>query len=1146
MNDRILVSLLNCSTKPILMVNVYGPNSDKDKCIFLNDLNNWIETAIDKSRCNNLLVLGDCNIVLDNKYDIISGLPHAKSVVSNFNSFVNSIDLIDFWRLKNPKVRSFTWSSATPTFTARRLDYILVSSHLISYCKDINIKTIGYSDHKGVHIQMNFNNFKRGPSTFKFNTQILKDLDFINEIKAEIRYIETLDLNPHLKWEYVKIQIKTLGMIYGRKKTNDKKLKKQQLIEYIEKLEERLTSDPQSTYLQNIYLKAKQELEIFLLAEAEGARIRSGIKWAEEGEKGTNFFLNLEKNRSDNNTITQILDESKNVYHTELARILEYLKTHFSSIYNPAKNKFDDTESKSQFTKRTKDSYLNEEDINFLDSEISEEEILSALKTSNNKSAPGLDGLPCEVYKVLWIDIKKLLLASYKYSYTTSNLCDSQKCGMLCLIHKGTGLDTTNISNWRPLTLTNFDYKLLAKTLALRLNSCINKCVHSDQHAFIKGRKISQMIRNIDDVTEWGKTIESDYIILSIDYAKAFDTISKSAILDALKFYGMGDSFIHWIEILLDNRKSCIRNGGFISEYFDMGRGVRQGCPISPLLFILTVELLAINIRSDENIKGIQIHGSQRVIKIQQYADDTTLFLKDLIDFREILSKIKAFGVYTGLDLNKNKSKAMFISNTKKQNTLKYGIKFINKLKILGIYFSNQNSPQDIDENFDERINKLERICALWSKRKLSIIGKITILKSFGISLFIYIMQSIGIAHKHREKINKIFFRFLWKGKYTNTKTTEKVKRITVCSEKKHGGLDMLDIHSIQYSCWLDWAEKYIIGDQHIWKYLADIFYSNIGGRFAFKSNVKSKEFKGLDKIKSDFWKNVLGIWLDCNRYENADEEPINNFSPIFNNSDIKYRNETLFIPQCFQCNMHLIGDIMNRGNFMTLEEFQIRYGNKPDSQLVYNILFNAINRQKNNIVSVQKEVTCFRDVEVGLIGRKGFFNILRNRKLPLANGYLSKKYDFDMSEEHWLIPFKCNSETKLQALQWKILHGIYPTGTLLKKMKFRTNDLCLFCNSLDTMEHFFYDCPLSRVVWNEVERKVESISKKYIPLSAKHVLIGFDKGDKLDKKILKIVNLIVLIGKSVISKAKFHKNRNIQVLLEREFYIRKGLQQWI
>ena len=151
--------------------------------------------------------------------------------------------------------------------------------------------------------------------------------------------------------------------------------------------------------------------------------------------------------------------------------------------------------------------------------------------------------------------------------------------------------------------------------------------------------------------------------------------------------FGIKGDFCDWIELILRNRRSCVRNGGYLSDLFDMERGVRQMCPISPLLFILTLELLARDIRKNTKIKGIQVRQESRPIKIKMYADDANLFLRDMIDFREVLSRIKLFSVFSGLLLNKQKSAAIKIGDTSFKNKVKYGIKFVNRLKILGIIF---------------------------------------------------------------------------------------------------------------------------------------------------------------------------------------------------------------------------------------------------------------------------------------------------------------------------------------------------------------------------------------------------------------------------------------------------------------------------
>ena len=182
-----------------------------------------------------------------------------------------------------------------------------------------------------------------------------------------------------------------------------------------------------------------------------------------------------------------------------------------------------------------------------------------------------------------------------------------------------------------------------------------------------------------------------------------------------------------------------------------MERGVRQGCPISPILFILVAELFAANVRGDPNIKGIKVPSSHRPIKIRQFADDTTLFLKDFFDFREILSKIKLFAAYSGLELNKKKTYALRFGGENIEGTFINGIKFVTKLKILGIIFSSKEDARFINENYSGKIKNLEKLCQTWSRRYLSFIGKITILKALGISQIKHIIQSIGIGLKFED-----------------------------------------------------------------------------------------------------------------------------------------------------------------------------------------------------------------------------------------------------------------------------------------------------------------------------------------------------------------------------------------------------------
>ena len=806
--DRFIVSKLVIEDSVYTIVNVYAPCIPSEKIPFYTSFFEVVSSKY-SDESTNTLVLGDFNCALNNELDVISGEFFNENIVNSFNSGVNDSQLFDIWRLSNGRKKDFTWSKHQP-FIARRLDYIFTSDKLVPFSREAEIITFGFSDHRAVFLHLDFSSFQRGPSNYKFNVSLLKDKVLVDEIVSEINRIKALNLDPFICWEYIKASVKDIGRRFGRLKAREKRRDKKIIEHRINDLESHLINFPDDNEAVSYYNDLKQKLEIINISESEGARIRSGQKWAEDGEKCTKYFLNLEKNRSNSNTIFSIKGEN-GVVHILPDEILDYVHNHFNQLYSLENNASNEDDFTREFLhSNNEQTFLNDNDMSILNKDLSINELLLALKTSNNKSAPGSDGLPCEIYKMFWNQIKDPLLSCFNYSFHQGHLCHSQNLGIICLHHKGKGLTRDHISNWRPISLTNFDYKLLAKCLANRLNTCISKCVHEDQYAFIRGRQVSDLLREIDDILTYGKNAFPDSIILSLDYAKAFDSISLTAIKRAMLFFGFDGSFMRWIDILLLNRKSCVRNGGFLSEYFDMQRGVRQGCPISPLLFILTLELLARDIRRNQNIKGLKLDNDFTAVEIKLYADDATLFLKDFLDYREVLSRIKLFSKFSGLWLNKHKSCAMMIGDTTMINRIKYGIKFQNRLKILGIIFSNECSATEISENYDKKIEQLERLCSLWGRRFLTFYGRITILKTFGLSLFIYIMQSIGISNEILKRINTIMYRFIWNPKADDDKrVTEKLKRVTINKGYENGGLNMTDIIKLQHSFLLKWGDYY-------------------------------------------------------------------------------------------------------------------------------------------------------------------------------------------------------------------------------------------------------------------------------------------------------------------------------------------------
>lgn len=152
--------------------------------------------------------------------------------------------------------------------------------------------------------------------------------------------------------------------------------------------------------------------------------------------------------------------------------------------------------------------------------------------------------------------------------------------------------------------------------------------IHHSQNGFIKGRSIFDAVRTIDDLLELAKITNKSGILVAIDFEKAFDSLDHTYLLKVLENFNFGSYFLQWIKTFYANISSCVFNNGFTTDLFYGRRGVRQGDPLSPLLFILAIEVLASQIRQDDNIHGVMVKNEE--IKLTLFADDMTCFLKDL------------------------------------------------------------------------------------------------------------------------------------------------------------------------------------------------------------------------------------------------------------------------------------------------------------------------------------------------------------------------------------------------------------------------------------------------------------------------------------------------------------------------------------
>ena len=468
-------------------------------------------------------------------------------------------------------------------------------------------------------------------------------------------------------------------------------------------------------------------------------------------------------------------------------------------------------------------------------------------------------------------------------------------------------------------------------------------------------------------------------------------------------------------------------------------------------------------------------------------------------------------------------------------------------MKILGIVFSNECSATEINENVDRKIEQLERMCSVWGKRFLTFYGRITILKTFGISLFIYIMQSIGISDEKLKKINTIIYRFIWNPRAEEGKrVTEKIKRVVVNKSYENGGLNMIDIIKLQHSFLLKWADRLLETSHDNWKVIPLLVLKNVGGNVAFKSSVDSLEFKGLDLVESSFWARVLKTWLDYNSIgNNISVQNINYEDPIFNNNLIRFKKKVIFNKRCLVKSIIQVKDFMRFGRLMSFEEFNHVFQNSADAMLVYNTLYNALlpheetiaSFQLDGAVNISSSAFYFRDLEAGKINRKYFYGLIMDDDTESVKIEWRVNYNLNEHDQSiWRMAYDCCSERKLFELQFKILHNIFGTGFLCHKMKLIENNLCCFCMETDTLLHFFVTCPVAKQVWDEADKLISVLVGKKIVLTERIKIFGIFENDSSYSEDLRLrINRIVLVSKKTISKYKFEKEGNIKVLLENQ-----------
>ena len=347
-----------------------------------------------------------------------------------------------------------------------------------------------------------------------------------------------------------------------------------------------------------------------------------------------------------------------------------------------------------------------------------------------------------------------------------------------------------------------------------------------------------------------------------------------------LKAFGFQKDIRRWISVSYNNIKSTVLVNGQPSPWFSIKRGCRQGDPISPYLFILCAEILAIMMKENRDIKGIIIGQTEH--KISQFADDTELFQNGKSKtFEETIRVLDDFGNKSGLKINIEKTIVILLgSNTNSNIRYMPHLKFEwnpPKFKILGIWFTN-----DLENcarlNFDTKFQEVKSLFIIWLRRPITPLGRIAIFKSLILSNLVHLwLLLLDPPDTFIEDLQKMIFRFVWNRK------RDRISRDTAVKHIADGGLGIPQIKSFMNALKLTWIKNTLKTTNHRWKQLACQMYQDMDNIHMYGSSIYSKEVHS-----NRFWEDTFKVY-ELFRYKvkpDSSEEAL--AEPLFLNRNIK------------------------------------------------------------------------------------------------------------------------------------------------------------------------------------------------------------------------------------------------------------------
>ncbi|GKD77254.1 putative RNA-directed DNA polymerase, eukaryota, reverse transcriptase zinc-binding domain protein [Tanacetum coccineum] len=734
------------------MVNVYGPQDSSAKSSLWQRLHEFIS-----NNQGSYVICGDFNEVCIESERCGSIFSHSEAQA--FNSFIDNSGLSDI----PMGGRLYTWMNKAGSKLSK-LDRFLLSHDVTTICPDLKAIVLDrlWSDHNPILLHIDKTDF--GPIPFKFYNSWIRHGGFDNLIKCkneEYHLIHQGHVSLKQNLKFFKTEIKE--WCKQSNLTNASRL--HVILSTLNDLDKKIDSSTATDEdLQSRFQLMKERDNLDRLLSLDLAQ-KAKLQWDVEGDENSKFFHRILKQKRRHQSIHGILIEGE--WITNPLTIKEEFYKFYKSKFKSVDSSFD-VNSNPGFTT------LFSEDVTVLQQQATFDEIRKDVWDCGSSKSSGPDGFSFLFIKTYWDLFEDDIVNFVNHFMKSGTMPKGTNSAFITLIPK-----TSNpilIKDYRPISLIGMQYKIIAKLLANRLSTVLDKLVSPTQSAFISGRQILDGPFMVSEIIEWYKKRNKRLMIFKVDFEKAFDSVSWTYLDFILSQIGFGVLWRSWIRACLtSSRTSILVNGSPTPEFF-LERGLRQGDPLSSFLFILIMEglhLILENDRHAKRIKGATVGNPSINLSHFFFADDVMIVSDwDTLDLQQITNSLNSF--YCASD------------------------KFKSKL-------------------------------SKWKASLLSIGGRFTLIKSVLGSLGIYYLSIFKALESVINILEKAHAKFFWGGSNGNNKMAW-VKWDNVLASHDQGGLGIGSLKAFNLALLQKWRWRLVTNPDLLWVKLIKAIHGSEAG----------------------------------------------------------------------------------------------------------------------------------------------------------------------------------------------------------------------------------------------------------------------------------------------------------------------------